>query len=143
METQVIRAAYGYSLMRDSQKELGVSAGVSFFQFDSELRASATQQLERVKVSAPLPTLGVYGLLALGDKWRLGADIDVFALDFDYYDGYLAYVSLELDRKFGDLIGAGIGYNFYRTKLESEDDRLRGTLETTHHGPKLYLTFAF
>ena len=143
VESEVLRLAYGYSLMRDSQKELGVSAGVSFLQFDTELRASTTQQLERVKVSTPLPTLGVYGLLALGEKWRLGADIDVFALDFDHYDGHMAYVSLELDRKFGDLIGAGIGYNFYRTKLESKDDRLRGTLETTHHGPKLYLTIAF
>ena len=143
VESEVLRLAYGYSLMRDSQKELGVSAGVSFLQFDTELRASATQQLERVKVSAPLPTLGVYGLLALGDKWRLGADIDVFALDFDYYDGYLAYASLGLDRKFGDVFGAGIGYNFYGARLESKDDRLRGTLRMRHHGPKLYLSFSF
>lgn len=143
VESEVIRAAYGYSFMRDGQKELGVSAGVSFLQFDTELRASATQQLERVKVSAPLPTLGVFGSLALGRKWRLSADIDVFALDFDLYDGYLAYASLDLDRKFGDFVGVGIGYNFYGTRLKSKDDRLRGTLRSRHHGPKLYLSFSF
>jgi len=143
VKSEVIRVAYGYSLMRDAQKELGVTAGVSLLQFDTELRASATQQFERVNVSVPLPTLGVFGSLALGSKWRLNADIDVFALDFDHYDGYLTYLSLGLDRKFGDLIGAGIGYNFYGTRLQSKDDRLRGTLRSRHHGPKLYLSFSF
>lgn len=132
MESEVLRVAYGYSLMRDGQKELGVSAGVSFLQFETELQASATQQRDRVKVSTPLPTLGVFGSLALGSKWRLGADIDVFALDFDHYDGYLAYASLGLDRKFGDLIRVGVGYNLYTIRLESKEDRLRGTLKSRH-----------
>ena len=143
VETQMLRLAYGYSLMRDGQKELGVSAGISYLQFDTELKAAATQQLEQVKVGIPLPTLGVFGSIVLGQKWSLDADIDFFALDFDHYDGFLTYVSLGLDRRFGELIGVGIGYNFYTTRLNSKDDRLRGTLRLRHQGPKLYLSISF
>ena len=143
MRTEVLRLAYSYSLMRDQQKELGVSVGLSFSQFEAGIRAESTQQSERLKVQLPLPTMGVFASVALGDDWRLSADIDLFALDFDHYDGYMTYVSLDLDRKFGDVFAAGIGYNFYGTRLESKNEALRGTLRIRHHGPKLYLQASF
>lgn len=143
MRTEVLRLAYSYSLMRDQQKEFGVSVGLSFSQFETGIRAESTQQSERLKVKLPLPTMGVFASVALGYDWRLSADIDLFALDFDHYDGYMTYVSLDLDRKFGDVFAAGIGYNFYSTRLESKNEALRGTLRIRHHGPKVYLTAAF
>ena len=94
-------------------------------------------------MEAPLPTLGVFGSVAIGSTWRLGADINVFGLDFDQYDGYMAYLNLGLDRKFGEVISAGIGYNIYAMSLNSKDDDLNGTLKMRHHGPKLYLSFLF
>ncbi len=141
--SQVVRLAYSYSLMRDQQKELGVSLGVGFLQFEAGLRAESTAQFERVTVNAPLPTIGVFGSVALGSKWRLSADINVFSLDFDRYEGFMSYLSLGLDRKFGDVFGAGIGYNFYGTRLKSKDDSLRGTLRTRYYGPKLYFSLNF
>ena len=143
IESQYVRLAYSYSLMRDQQKELGVSAGLTYSKFETGLIAESTQQSERVKVSAPLPTIGVFGSVAIGQKWRLGADIDVFALEFDRYDGYMAYVNLGLDRRFSDVFGAGIGYNYYVTKLDAKDDDLRGTFSMRHHGPTLYLSVLF
>lgn len=143
MRSEVLRLAYSYSLMRDQQKEFGVSLGLSFSQFETGLSAASTQQSERLKVDVPLPTLGVFGSVAIGSEWRLSADIDLFALDFDRYDGYMTYVSLDLDRNFGDVFSAGIGYNLYGIRLESKDEDLRGTLRIRHHGPKLTLSFAF
>jgi len=87
MGSEVLRFAYSYSLMRDSQKELGVTAGISYARFETGLIADATQQAERVKIEAPLPTIGIFGSVAFGSKWRLNADINAFALDFDRYDG--------------------------------------------------------
>jgi hypothetical protein len=143
MRTEVLRLAYGYSLMRDQQKELGVSLGVSFSQFETGLSAESTQQSERLRVDLPLPTLGVFGSVALGNNWRMSADIDVFALDFDRFDGFMSYVSLDLDRRFGDVFSAGIGYNLYSIRLEAKDEDLRGRLRVRHHGPKISLSFAF
>jgi hypothetical protein len=73
----------------------------------------------------------------------LGADIQVFALDFDRYDGFMSYLSLGLDRKFGDVISLGLGYTFYGLRLEAKDEDLRGTFRMRHYGPKLYLSFLF
>ena len=143
MRTEVLRLAYSYSLMRDQQKELGVSLGLSFSQFETGISAESTQQSEHLTVDLPLPTLGVFGSVALGRNWRLSADIDVFALDFDRYDGYMSYVSFDLDRKFGDVFSAGIGYNLYSIRLEAKDEDLRGRLRIRHHGPKITLSFAF
>ena len=142
-ESQYVRLAYSYSLMRDQQKELGVTAGLTYSRFETGLSAESTQQSERVKVNAPLPTIGVFGSVAIGKKWRLDADIDVFALDFNQYDGYMAYLNLGLDRKFGDAIGVGIGYDYYVTKLDAKDGSLQGTFKIRHHGPKLYLSLLF
>jgi outer membrane protein len=143
IESKHIRLAYSYSLMRDRQKELGVTAGLTYSQFETGLHADDTQQSESVKVKAPLPTMGVFGSVAVGSKWRLGADINVFGLKFDRYEGYMAYLNLGLDRKFGDAIGVGIGYNLYTMRLDAEDEDLRGTFRIRHHGPKLYMTFLF
>lgn len=142
-ESKYVRLAYSYSLMRDRQKELGVTAGLAFSRFEIGLRANDTQQSEQLKVSAPLPTLGIFGSVAVGSKWRLGADINVFALDFDQNDGYMAYFKLSLDRKFGDVFGAGIGYDLYVMHLNAKDDELNGTFRIRHHGPKLYLSLLF
>jgi hypothetical protein len=129
--------------MRDRQKELGVTAGLAYSRFETGLRANDTQQSERLKVNAPLPTLGIFGSVAVGSKWQLGVDINVFALDFDQYDGYMTYMTLGLDRKFGNVFAAGIGYDLYRIHLNARDDDLRGSFKIRHHGPKLYLSFLF
>jgi hypothetical protein len=143
METEVVRLAYSYSIMRDQQKELGVTAGLSYSRFETAISAEATQQAEQLEVKVPLPTLGIFGSVALGSEWRLGADIQVFALDFDRYDGFMSYLSLGLDRKFGDVISLGLGYTFYGLRLEAKDEDLRGTFRMRHYGPKLYLSFLF
>ena len=142
-ETEVIRLAYSYSLMRDEQKELGVTAGLSYSRFETALRANDTQQFERIIVEAPLPTLGVYGSVALGSTWRLNADVNVFALDFDRFDGYMSYLNLGLDRELGNGFNIGVGYSFYGTRLSAKNDDLRGTFRMRHHGPKLYMGFIF
>lgn len=141
--SEILRFAYSYSLMRDSQKELGVTAGLSYARFETGLVADATQQSERVTIDLALPTLGIFGSVALGRKWRLNMDINAFALDFDRYDGYMGYLNVGLERKFGDRINAGFGYNFYGTQLSSKNEDLRGTFRMRHHGPKLTMGFIF
>lgn len=141
--SKILRAGYSYSLMRDGQKELGLTAGLSWTRFEAEVREEGQQPPEQAKVEVVLPTFGIYGSLPLGAKWHLGADIDVFVLSLERYDGYMAYVALDLERKFNDNFGIGIGYNFYGMRLKSQDDDLDGTLRVRYQGPKVYLSVAF
>ena len=143
MQTVILRLAYSYSLIRDQQKELGVSIGLSSSRFESKLSVQSTQQSESINVNLPLPTFGLFASVTLGSKWQIKADIDVFALDFDRYDGHMTYIGFEIEREFGEVFGAGFGYSFYNTRLSAKNEDLRGTLQTSHHGPKLYLIATF
>ena len=143
-ESQLLRLGYSYSLMRDGQKELGLTAGLSYTKFESDVRVNdAQQQPEQVRVSTVLPTFGVFGSAPLGDNWRLAADIDVFALNFDRYDGYMAYVALDLERRINEQFGIGLGYNFYGMRLKSKNSDFNGTLRVRHQGPKVYMSVKF
>ena len=143
-ESRLLRLGYSYSLMRDGQKELGLTAGLSYTRFKSSVRVNdAQQQPEQVRVNTVLPTFGVFGSVPFGDNWRLGADIDVFALNFDRYDGYMAYVALDLERRINEKFGVGLGYNFYGMRLKSKNNDLNGTLRVRYQGPKVYLSMRF
>jgi len=141
--SKVFRFAYSYSLMHDLQKELGVTAGLSHTRFETSITADSTQQFERIRANALVPTIGVFGSVAIGSKWRLSADINAFVLDFDRYEGYTGYMNVGLDRRFSDHIRAGIGYSFYGIRLEAKNPDLRGMFRLRQYGPKLTMTMTF
>jgi hypothetical protein len=130
--------------MRDGQKELGLTAGLTQLVHDSRVQDNDVQNdAERVQVETILPTFGVFGSVPLSNKWLLGADIDLFALGFDRYEGYMAYLALNLEHRFSDKFGTGFGYNFYGIRLQSKNDDLNGTLRVRYHGPVFYLSARF
>ena len=143
IETRRLSLLYGYSLMRDAQKELGVQAGIIYNRTELDVVAAETQQSESATVNAPLPTMGLFGSVALAESWELAAEIGIFALDLDRYSGYSGQASLTLDRLIGESIALGIGFDYFVTRLESEDDDLRGLLRSRNYGPKLYLSWNF
>lgn len=134
---------YGYSLMRDTQKELGIQAGIAYSRIELEVVAAETQQAESATVNAPLPTMGVFGSVALGESWKMGAEAGIFALDIDRYSGYSGHAGLTLDRLIGESVALGVGFDYFFTRLESQDDDLRGLMRSRNFGPKLYLSFIF
>jgi len=142
-EFSLLRFAYAYSLMRDGQKELGVKAGLSYARFEIDISETGSQEEQHLSVRAPMPTFGALGSLTLGTNWSIGADLNLFVGDFDRYDGYMAYLGLDLERKFGEVFRAGIGYNFYALQLTAKDENLGGRLDLRIHGPKAYISFTF
>ncbi|MEQ9562116.1 MAG: MipA/OmpV family protein, partial [Woeseiaceae bacterium] len=55
---RISKIAYAYSLMSDSQKQLGVVAGLHVTHVKTEIASPDTGQLVRSNVSAPLPVIG-------------------------------------------------------------------------------------
>jgi len=142
-DTKITRLSYAYTLMKDEQKELGVMAGVHYSRFKTEISATETDQRVSSNAVAPLPVIGVHGLLALGQKFSLGAKIQLFRLRFDRYKGSLNYLTLDLQRPIGDTFSLGVSYTYYTVNLDSSDDDLRGSLKVTHQGPALFINAAF
>jgi outer membrane scaffolding protein for murein synthesis (MipA/OmpV family) len=142
-EWTLARFSYVYSLMRDGQKELSVKAGASHVRFSAELDEVGGQQPERLQFDTALPAFGAMGSLTLGGNWRLGADVDVFALDFDRYSGFMVFLGVDLERRFGEFFGVGAGYNFHSLRLTAKDEELGGEFDLRYQGPTLYFSFAF
>jgi len=142
-DLKVTRLAYGFSLMSDSQKELGVLVGMHMSDFDGTVVSEQTGQSVAVSVSTPLPVVGAFGSVALGKNTDMAASLQVFRMEFDHYEGSLNAMYLGVKHHFTERIGAGIGYNFFALNLDSADEGLRGSLRIRHHGPIVFAAFKF
>ena len=137
------RLGYAFSLMRDTQKELGVMAGVHFSSFDSIISTGQGEAPERSRLDVPLPVVGAHGSVNLGEKTVLAARLQAFRTDYDTYEGSLNYATLDIQRQIGTGFKAGLGYNYYRMKLQSSNNDLNGYVLIEHKGPTLFVTYRF
>ena len=140
---EITRIGYSYSLMHDAQKELAVMAGIHNAKIATELFSSDTGQVERARASTPLPVIGASGSITLGQKTRLGLRLNLFALDFDTFDGNMTAIDAAVEHRVWDWFSMGIGYNYYRLKLSSDSEELAGQITTTQHGPFLFMGVHF
>jgi len=138
-DLRVARVSYAFSLIHDAQKELGVMAGVHHSRVNTEVSAPDTDQRERSTATTPLPVIGAHGRVSLGARTFMGARVQIFRMQFDQYEGSLNYINFEFQHMFGDTVSAGVGYNFYDLKLDSDHSAFDGRLEVRHHGPFLFL----
>ena len=142
IDTSIWRLEYGYSLLLDSQKEVGLSAGIHQTSIDAELFEPVTGRRATSEAIPTLPVIGAFGSVALGERTTLMADAHIFRLDTDRYEGRLNSVRIELQYRLGN-IGLGIGYSYYAMRLDSSHDDLRGSLKFRHRGPTLSATILF
>lgn len=142
-ESRVTRLAYGFSLMNDAQKELGVMAGVHVSKVEVQSSSNDTGQSERSEITAVLPVVGAFGHVGVTRNWILAARLHVFRLQFDNYKGSMNYLHFGLQRSFGEHLGVGLGYNYYSMNLDSNDAAVNGTVRITHRGPILFASALF
>jgi outer membrane protein len=143
VDTQITRVAYAFSVINDTQKEVGVMAGLHLSRVKTKMSSVETGQTAVSNAATPLPVIGLHGSVSLGRKAALTARIQFFRMDFDRYEGSLSYATLDLQRQIGDVFKVGLGYNYYALNLDSRDNDVRGTMEVLHHGPLLFVTAGF
>lgn len=142
-DLSIARLTYGFSLMNDRQKELGVLVGVHVANYEALVTAEQTGQSVESSLSTPLPVIGAFGSVALGEKTNLGVSVQIFRMEFDHFEGSLNAFYLALKHELTERAGVGIGYNFFALNLDSPEEELRGTLRVRHHGPIVFAAFRF
>jgi len=142
VETKVLRLAYGYSILMDEQKELGVMAGIHRTDIDVRFFAPDSGLEESRNPSPLLPVMGLYGNVNLFKRTRVSAEVQFFRLDFDRWNGSLSSIRLDVQQVIGRL-GIGLGYSYYIMDLESNNQELVSSLEFRHQGPFLFATISF
>ena len=143
MDARIFRAAYSYSLIRDAQKELAVMVGAHVLNFELDIASSLTGQEARSSAGTPLPVIGASASIFLSEKTTVGAKIQIFRTDFDRFEGSLNFASLDIQHRFAESFGVGIGYNYYGMKLSSNESAVNGYLNVRHHGPTVFFTVVF
>jgi hypothetical protein len=137
------RFAYGFSLMNDAQKELGLLVGMHLTKVDAEIVAPDTGQFVESELDTPLPVVGAFGSVALGENTDLMARLEIFRMEFDVYEGSLNAAHIAINHYFTEKLGVGIGYNYFGLNLDSPESGLRGSVELRHYGPILFASFSF
>jgi len=137
------QASYGYSVIRDAQKEAGVTVGLHVPTVRFRLTDSESNVVQSVRAALPLPVLRVFGKLALPVDLFLRARAQLFMLDVDNYDGYMTKLDLALDYAPIDRLALSIGWIAYRLNLEAADEDFRGRLKVDYRGPQIAASLSF
>ena len=141
-DSQTMRLSYGYSLLRDEQKELGFTAGLHRTRLETKILSTITGEVESNRPDPILPTIGAYGSVGLSSRLTINAEGQFFRLDFDRYEGSLNYLRVEAMYQLGR-VGLGLGYSYYSVKLDSTNNDFLGSVEFKHQGPSASIAVAF
>ena len=140
----------GYSLLKNERAELGVGLGVHVVDLDTKLTASGevngvsgTVVSSSTDITAPLPDIRAFATYAFSPTLSLDGQVAYFTLDYDKYSGHLVGAGINLEYRFTDHFGAGVGYNYLTMDLKI--DRSRGTDEydLDYNGPVVFVSAGF
>lgn len=143
INAKTLTLGYGYSLIRDAQKEIGIMGGVHYTSFDTNIASATSGQAERSHAATPLPIIGAFVSLFLKEKLTVNAKLQMFRSDFGQYEGSMNYGSIDIQRRFGEHASVGMGYTIYDTKLRSSDSDVSGYLKIRHHGPAAFISIGY
>lgn len=151
-DTRIIELAYEYVFVQRDDWELGASLGVHNVKFATVLGAEidageggeiSGELRGDVKTNAPLPVFGLRGTWNVWKDLYLQAQAQYFKVSIDAYDGEIVDAQATLLWNFSRHFGAGIGYNYFRTEVDVEDDDLRGRLRWSYDGAQIFVRAAF
>lgn len=140
LKNEIARFSYGYSILRDDQKELGVSAGVHFTGIEAEITSLTTGQTQKASSSTPLPVIGVFASVDLSDAFTVGMKAQFFRMDFDRYEGSVNAITAYAERELRAGFLIGLAYNYFSLNLKSSDPEVAGSVTAKHSGPAVYLS---
>lgn len=141
---EMYRGAYGFSFINNDQTEMGVSVGVHVMRMEMSVQDIGGALLsESGKLTIPLPNLGVYGSVALGDHFALVGRSQLFYLKIGDHTGRLLHISGAVEYYPIDHVGLGVGYAYFDLDAKSTSTDFTGEFRFTQHGPIAYAKFWF
>lgn len=143
-DSEVIRATYRYSFYNDRRgNEASILLGVHYTTVDTSLSNPGGTISQSASVNAPLPTIGLRGSASFLDTLRVTGYFQALKVKIGDYDGDLVNGAVGLEWAFLPQAYAGVGYNYYKYRVDSEKERSRGRFEYRFDGPTVYAAWTF
>jgi len=149
-DSDIYRLTVGYAFVQNDNLELGAALGAHVTSFDLSIVGegsvggeSASSELRRRKVLAPLPTLGVFTTWKIAPKVEFNGRVDYLSLKVDQYDGRLVNVQAGVNYLATKNIAVGVVYRYVDYRLGVDKDRWNGRVRYKLYGPALVLQASF
>ena len=142
-DSDIVRVAYRYSPIHENGNELALLLGLHYTRLSTSISSAAGTISDSASVNVPLPTLGVRGSARFADNWRVVGFGQALKLKIGDYDGELLNGSVGVEWAFLPQAYAGVAYNSYHYKLESQKGNARGRFEFDFDGPSVYAAWSF
>jgi len=147
----VYKVNYDYSFYHNDRVELALSAGLHITSIDVGLGASGTVNGTTTSTystsssaTVPLPVVGFKGeYTVIPKRLFVNYKADYFVLNYDTYKGSLTSTALNLEYRFVDHVGVGLGYNANKIYLQSSDDNKELDVTNDLSGILLYFTYVY
>jgi hypothetical protein len=144
-DMNVLKFNYGYSFYHNKDIELQVSVGLHTTKIDAGLKSTEIVSKEGdSSITVPLPVVGFYGEYTIIQK-RLFVSYraDYFALKYDDMKGSFISSELNLEYRFVDHVGLGLGFNSNKIYLKAVDEDSNLEITNDLSGIQLYFTYIY
>ena len=142
----IVDVSYGYSLLLDEKKELGLFAGFDFIVVDLDFKASVggidTGGRFADNFKFPFPTAGAYFDWAFTERLALQTKFQAFGLSVGDISGAILRGNLRLQHNTFEHVGFYAGYEFLGMVATFDLDSL-SDLRNFSHGPTVGLAIRF
>jgi hypothetical protein len=96
-----------------------------------------------ISADAPLPTLGIYGTLAITDRLSIGGRAGLLSIEIGDDSGDLQDFFASVDYYFTRNVGIGVGYKYVDIDVRIKEDFYRQLYKINQSGPVAYLSIGF
>lgn len=150
-DMDIYKVNYGYSFYHNDKVELALTAGLHITAIKLGVSAygtidgvSGSYYNSSTSVTLPLPVFGFKGEYTVIDKKVfVNYKADYFFLSIDNYKGALVSTSLNVEYRFVDNFGMGIGYDANNIRLETNGDNARVDITNNLSGAMFYLSYIY
>lgn len=149
-KTEFYVGQVGYSFLKNERAELGVGLGLHVVRLKTKLTASGevnevsgTVGSASTDITAPLPDIRAFGTYAFTPKLSLDGQLAYFTLGYDKYSGDLFDAGVNLEYRFTDHFGAGVGYRYLNMKLKIDKSQRTDKYDLDFKGPVVFVSAGF
>jgi hypothetical protein len=139
----IYKLAYTWSFMRRDKGYLGLTAGLYIASFGMKLDAVDIGSVESDTLTAPLPVVGLRGQYDISEKFSFLASGEIFALEYEEFDGILVDLYVGIDYQLSEHAAVGVGFNSVSFDIGISRTNFDGNLDWNYAGALLFLKFNF
>ena len=144
----LIRLFFARDFAIAEDQEFGVGAGLHYLELGASIQgeiitdtAETRFRRESVRVSSPLPNIGVWYAYSISPKWAIKGRFDWISASVDPFDGRLINASLGANYQMFKNVGLGLSYNYFELDVRIHDTHWKGAAETRYSGFFAFLSF--